>query len=533
MATIKDILDNFQGPPDEKQRLTFVLDVLGRLARATTDVFQTSLRALPTAPLGLNRIKADPYRIHTGTFVKVDTVSPEHITKTLQAALADTDPELRKTIGHVLGASLADFLGNTAPDEHRRDETVVTFDRENIIRVDVMLWRYVFDSHKLTAGITNVFAYGIGLSSVRTDETSDAILWLWVYQMVNKMTWLTEAEKDSKRKEIYGRLNKRKDPNERKRKQLAALTKEVNTQVTSPYGISVTADGTLYLASPRGGTVWRARPGTRVARVAGGGTGYTDGIPATEAKLDCPTDVAVNHTTGEYFIADIGDDTHGRRGRLLRVTVDGTIHTLADGATLPGGSKDSPVIPARLAVDDDGNLHVIAFQYDTPQHPLRLLRLAPDGHGSAIRQDDLQTPCSNYWRDLSFGVTARHKDQTLFSLTGCGTVNVLPTGSTELTIVAGGGERTDDGVPADQAKLFWPCGLDLDDVGNLYIADSSSSYSRVRKVTPGKQITTVFWGRALYAVAADSNHNVLYTVDISDNSDTRMLTASILPADPA
>ncbi|KOT94604.1 hypothetical protein ADK86_17960 [Streptomyces sp. NRRL F-5755] len=530
MTTIKYVLDTFQGPAEEKDRLAFSLGVLERLARATVHTFRTTLRTLPTAPSGLYRIKADPYLTRSGVYVKVKQVSEQQIDAEVTAALGGTDSGLRATITKCLSASLGSLLGNAGPGQDRRDGTLVTFDAENVIRVDTMMWRYVLDGHGLTSDVTDIFAFGICLSSVRTDEISDAVLRMMVYDMVEKMTWLPPEQKPAEREELYAKLKQRKDPNAQKRARLAALTRQVNAKVSEPFGISVTADGALFLASPSTGTVWRAQPGQTVTRVAGGGTSYADGIPATEAKIDYPTDVAVDSRTGDVVIADFGAPAQGRRGRLLRLATNHTIHLVADGAALPGGSAEHPVVPARLAVDSQSCIHVIAFQYDTPQQPLRLLRLPPGGEGTVVRQQELVTPCT--YRDAAFGVAARQENRVLFSLTGCGTVNSLSAGSATLTVVAGGGERDDDGVQALEAKLYRPCGLDLDAIGNLYIADADGYPSRVRKVTPSGLTTTVLWGRNLYAVAMDYGYNVLYAVGDSSNDNTRILIVSVLPARP-
>src|SRR5262249_39217206 len=72
-----------------------------------------------------------------------------------------------------------------------------------------------------------------------------------------------------------------------------------------------------------------------------------------------------------------------------------------------------------------------------------------------------------------------------------------------------------DGGQAVQAQLNLPRGVALDDAGNLYIADTGNN--RIRKVTPGGQITTVA-GAGAYplnaprAVIAGSDQN-LYIAD--------------------
>ncbi|MGP3991565.1 hypothetical protein [Streptomyces sp. 3N207] len=525
MASIHEVINSFAGSPGDKQRLAFVLGALDRLARAKTEAFRRSVRMLPTAPFGTIRIKADPTTVRAHTYVRVGQVNQAQFQRAFDEALASTDTDFREAMAAILRDSLDALLGNTAAGESRRDESLITIDGDHIVRVDAMLWLYTFDGAGLTADVHNVFAYGIALSAVKLDEVSDELLRLMVAHMVNRMKGLTRSQREQKRKALYNRLQKHKDGTAEKRKRLAALVRDVNTRVQNPFGISVAADRTLYLASPDTGRIWRIAPGEEATPAAGGGTSYQDGIPALKAKLDRPTDVIAHPTTGGFVIADYGS------ARLVKVEADGTLHTLAHGSQLPGGSEQYPLVPARLAADPHGVLHVIAYQGDTPQTDLRLLRLPPQGEASVIKQQDLTSPCPLLY--AVFGVTVRPTGRPLFGFSACGTVDDIPPGNTTPVHVAGGGQDTGDGVPALTARLFAPCGLDLGPDGTLYIADgwSGESYeevSRVRAVTPGGTITTLLNGRNFFAVALDSPGKTIYALDDRDDHG-RYLLAHALP----
>ncbi|MFF4443342.1 hypothetical protein [Streptomyces sp. NPDC001502] len=493
------------------------------------------MRLLPTAPFGPVRVKADPYLVRTGTYVKVDRVDEEQFTKALDGILGSTDPEFGKLISAVLRNRLDGLLGTVTAGTHRRDYSLVTVDGENIIRLDSMLWLYNFDGAGLTADVRNAFAYGAALSSVRIDEIDHGLLRLMVSHMVNEIPGLTPEERKEKAKELHARLVRDKDGRVEKRRRLAALTRAVNDRLHSPVGISVGRDGFLHLASPDTGLIWRTAPGYEVTTVAGGGTDYRDGIPALEAKLERPFAVAPDRTTRGFVIADFGGarGEPGHGGRVLRVSADGIIRTIADGTRLPGADRDHPIKPTHVAVDRGGTVHVVALRVGTDPAELRILRIPPSGPVSVIGQGDLETRCSPTLRRSVFGVAAHEPGQALFSFSACGTVDRLPDGGTRLTTVAGGGDLTGDLVPALEARLRYPCALDIDDDGSLYIADGlygpRPEDFRVRKVTADGRITTVVRGRDAYGIAVDGPRKILYTLEFRDDCTAYCLKAYVLP----
>jgi sugar lactone lactonase YvrE len=220
-----------------------------------------------------------------------------------------------------------------------------------------------------------------------------------------------------------------------------------------PPGIAVDLKGTIYFSSPGdqrirrvdpNGTIWTAAgSGERVFGASGFLQDYTvrggfsgDGLPATQAQLNKPSDVALD-ARGNLYIADTGN------GRIRLVDREGFIHTFAGN----GGRSGDPLgdggaainamlyAPVSIAVDLKGNVYV-AEPY---AHRVR-----------KIAADDQRT----------------------------------------ITTFAGTGKEgySGDGGPAAQAQLNFPLAVAVDVAGNVYIADRENH--RIRKVDPNGVITT-------------------------------------------
>jgi uncharacterized protein (TIGR03437 family) len=215
-----------------------------------------------------------------------------------------------------------------------------------------------------------------------------------------------------------------------------------------PAGLATDAAGNIYIADTLSNRIRRIATDGSITTVAGNGMlGFSgDGGPATAASLAWPEGSLAIDNSGNLYIPDTGNN------RIRRVSPDGTITTFA-GRGLAGFSGDGgPVTnaafnePAGLALDTAGNLYIV------------------DRWNSRIRRVD------------SRGVI------TTFA------------GSSR---AAFGG----DGGPATAASLFFPSGIGLDSAGNLYIADTSNG--RVRKVDTAGIITTVAGTGASAATGGD------------------------------
>jgi RHS repeat-associated protein len=143
-------------------------------------------------------------------------------------------------------------------------------------------------------------------------------------------------------------------------------------QVVRPGSLALAPDGSLYYAEQITNKIRRIGPDGLVTTVAGGGFRTTENVPATEAALSDPTDVAVG-PDGSIYI------TEWSRNDVRRVTPDGIIKTVAgnrgagfsgDGGAATLAQLKNPygtdVAPDRsLYVSDEGNR--------------RVRRITPDG----------------------------------------------------------------------------------------------------------------------------------------------------------
>jgi ABC-type branched-subunit amino acid transport system substrate-binding protein len=215
-------------------------------------------------------------------------------------------------------------------------------------------------------------------------------------------------------------------------------------QFNDPTGLAVDAAGNVYVADGGNHRVRLIRPDGTVTTLAGTGEpGYRDG-PAGEAQFNEPFDVAVS-STGVLYVADAGND------RIRAISPDGMVTTLAGSGKQ--GFKDGPPeqaefnAPWKLTLAADGTLYVadgVAI-FERGNHAIR--RVAPDG---------------------------------------------------TVSTVAGTGQPGLEDGPAMEAGFYWPEDVDVDAVGNIYVADSHSN--RIRVITPeGMVYTLAGSGRMGYA----------------------------------
>lgn len=198
--------------------------------------------------------------------------------------------------------------------------------------------------------------------------------------------------------------------------------------ISVPQGLRFDPSGNLVFADSNNNAIRSINPQGVITTLAGTGTaGYNgDGISATQAQLNRPTDVAFD-TAGNLYIADSNNN------RIRRVGSNKTITTVAGNGT-GGFSGDGLAISVELFVpiginfDLNGNLLIA----DTNNNRIRLL---------------------------------------------------TPAGQLR-TIVGDGLERYNgDGLLATAASLASPEGVVVDGAGNIYIADANND--RIREVVAG------------------------------------------------
>jgi uncharacterized protein (TIGR03437 family) len=247
-------------------------------------------------------------------------------------------------------------------------------------------------------------------------------------------------------------------------------------QLGSAESVAVDPAGNLYVADAADHRVRKISPAGLITTVAGNGhPGFAgDGGPASAALLTQPYGVALDRY-GNLFIVENGYDSLALKGRVRKVSPDGTIRTIAGGGLLLADAAGDATAaklagPRNVAVDAGGNVYVSEFIGH------RVYQIAVDGVISVV---------------AGTGVAGNSKED----------------------------------VPAALAQLSYPKGLAVDSHGALYIADSGNH--AIRKVAQGVMSTLVRGGREGSAatvlndptgVAVDSAGNVYF----ADNGNARI-----------
>jgi sugar lactone lactonase YvrE len=324
-----------------------------------------------------------------------------------------------------------------------------------------------------------------------------------------------------------------------------------DARFNGPSGLAVDTTGNLFIADTGNQRIRVVDTAGTITSVAGNGTaGFGgDGGPATSAQLNRPVRVAVDHG-GNLFIADTGNnrirmvDTAGtittvagglgqgpalaigqtptgvvvsgpfvyvadsgsyavrridtRTGSEIVVAGNGTAGFSGDGGPATSAQFGKATVgfpfggPSGLAVDPAGNLF-IADQYNQRIRKVDAAGIITTVAGGGAPADGLGDggPATSaqlfFYGNAGVAVNAAG---TLF-IAGNGRIRKVDAAGI-ITTVAGGGSPADglgDGGPATSAQFCGQSGVAVDQIGNLFIADSENN--RIRKVDAAGTITTV------------------------------------------
>ncbi|MDD9998867.1 MAG: hypothetical protein OXQ89_14085 [Rhodospirillaceae bacterium] len=310
-----------------------------------------------------------------------------------------------------------------------------------------------------------------------------------------------------------------------------------------PSGVAVNAAGYVYIADGLNHRIRRIAPDGTIGTFAGtGASGYGgDGGPATQALLNWPNGVAVD-TAGNVYVADYVNN------RIRRIAQDGTIGTFA-GSGQPGSSGDGgPATQARLnwpsgvAVDAAGNVYVAEYVGN------RIRRIRADGTIETLAGTGQSGfngdggPATEAQINSPFGVAVDRVGNVYIADQNNHRIRrIAPDGIMDTVAGTGSAGFGGDGGPATEAALNRPSGVAVDAAGRVYVADAGNN--RVRRFVPGEIIETIagtgsagFGGDGgpaelaqlddPFGVAVDAGGNVF--VADADNHRIRVLDA---PAD--
>ncbi len=295
----------------------------------------------------------------------------------------------------------------------------------------------------------------------------------------------------------------------------------VSATLRQPTAVAWLGDGSVLVADFGNHRIRRVSPGGQINTVAGTGTaGYSgDGGPATSARLNWPVDVEAT-ADGGFLIADLGNR------RVRRVSPEGIITTIA-GTGVEGTSGDGgPATSARLdaptgvAVTGDGGFLVA----DAGTHRVR--RVSPGGTITRVAGDGIAGgtgdggPATSARLNAPVGVAALPDGGFLVTeYEGHRVRRVSAEGVISRVAGTGSAGFSGDGGAATAARLNKPVHVSTTSDGGFLIGDSLNG--RVRKVSADGTIATVA-GATEFRSPSAAVENANGAIVIADNEDNRL-----------
>ena len=274
-----------------------------------------------------------------------------------------------------------------------------------------------------------------------------------------------------------------------------------------PFGIAVDAAGDLFIADSSNNRIRRVDATTGViSTIAGTGViGFSgDGGPATAATISSPSSIALD-PAGDLFFSDSGNNLIRRIDAFTGVisTIAGTPNSHGYTGDLGPATAATLNNPNGIAFDAAGNLYLA----DTANHAVRMVSPAGiissfagrgfpafSGDGGPAVSAGLNSPWSVTPAPTGGLYIADQNNNRIRFVDASGTIStVIGTGEP-----AYGG----DNGPAPQAQLNVPASVAIDVAGNVYIADSGNN--RVRKISAKTNIVTTIAGNSGESISGDS-----------------------------
>ena len=244
----------------------------------------------------------------------------------------------------------------------------------------------------------------------------------------------------------------------------------------TPSALALGPDGNLYVADTGNNRIRKITPEGNVSTVAGDGTaGYVDG-PAAQAQFNGPVGLAVSRG-GDIYVADTYNDV------IRMITTEGQVTTIAGGGT-PGYADGEQKLalfdtPSGIIVVENSSLIVA----DTGNRRLRKITAEGNVTTLPISGEELSRPIGlAFSHDHFLYVTELDRSRVL---------QIAPDGVAR--VIAGGGAGFADG--SDAALFNQPTGIAIGPHVNkpteLFVADSGNYLVRKLDQTTVSSAATV------------------------------------------
>ncbi len=305
----------------------------------------------------------------------------------------------------------------------------------------------------------------------------------------------------------------------------------------SPGGIGVDRQGNVFVADVFNHRIRKITPSGVVSNFAGTGhPGYLDDAHGLLAEFNFPVDLAVDEN-GNLYVADEGNN------KIRKITPAGSVSTFAGSGSV--GALDNRVgvlatfnQPNGIAADGKGNVYVA----DQLNHKVR--KITPNGAVSTLAGSGQAG-----FSDNIIGILASFNNPRGIAVDRIGNVYVCDAGNQKIRKISPSGEvstLSGSGAPGSQdnengsrAGFYFPNGITIDSLGNLYVADCLNN--RIRKIeTKGYAISPELLPEGLHFNYATGSITGIPDEDVINStysiagyniygSSTANLTLSILP----
>ena len=220
-------------------------------------------------------------------------------------------------------------------------------------------------------------------------------------------------------------------------------------QLNSPVGVTVDADGNIYIADTANDRIQKWAPGATEGTTVAGGNGKSNGAN----QLNSPHGVAVD-TAGNIYIADTANN------RIQKWAPNASVGMTVAGGDVYGTNADQLNSPHGVAVDETGNIYIADSSNNRIQKwgPGDTEGITVAGGNAGSNADQLSYP---------HGVVADTAGNIYIADTNNHRIQKWGLGDSQGTTVAGGNGQ---GLTANQ--FAYPYGVAVDMSGNIYITDT-------------------------------------------------------------